>query len=41
MRGCVLEREGVSFDSDSRPIVEFGGVNEIIDLFFAVVRDVG
>ena len=37
----VLEREGVGFDSDCGPIVEFCGVDEIIDLFFAVVRDVG
>ena len=36
----VLEREGVSFDSDCRSIVDFSGVDEIIDLFFAVVWDI-
>lgn len=41
VRVAVLKGKGVRFDSNSRSVVEFGGVDEIIDLFFAVVRDVG
>ena len=40
MKPGVLEREGVRFDSDCRSIVNFGGVDEVIDLFFAVVWDI-
>jgi hypothetical protein len=41
MRDGVLKSEGISLDSYCRSIIDLGGVDEIIDLFFAVVRDVG
>lgn len=41
MKDRILEREGVGLDSYCRSIIDLGWVDEVIDLFFAVVWNVG
>lgn len=40
MKGKVLVGKGVGFDSYCGSIVDFGGVDEVIDLFFVEMWDI-